>query len=403
MSMKSASRAMVLTTSVLVGILAPAREKGWAQEGKFPVKVTVESAKEERSEVEAPVDPTPRLLYRGFGASFQLNIMDEMSRRLHLGHLPTLKIDGLVQVPGGVGGRFEVTNAPLPKKGTKPRLGYMNVWIKDDLRITQTVELTASKTAGEAAKRRMDAVIVHYTLENTGKNPHTVGLRTTIDSFLITSRNCKFSTPNRPGKLLDAVEFKDARDLPPYVQVLQMPDLKNPGLVAWVTFNLGGAVERPDRVVLTSNLGRRDLWELNVMAGGFNSLVGFFWDPKEIRPGGKRELAYGYGLGLAMPLSPDSSFFVDLGGSFEIGKTFTISALVSDPAEGQTLKLELPKGLERIEGKDIQPVPLSVGDTSESMILWKGRVLEYGRFPIQIRSSAGVTKTTILTVAPAGG
>jgi hypothetical protein len=199
------------------------------------------------------------------------------------------------------------------------------------------------------------------------------------------------------------MEFKDGRDMPPYIQVLQQPDLKNPGVVAWVTFSLGSGIEKPERIVLTSNLGRRDIWDLAVMGGGFNTLIGFFWEPKEIKPGGKREMAYGYGLGQATPVNSDANFDMDFGGSFEMGKTFTIAAQVNDPSEGQTLELQLPKGLEVTEGRIIQPVPLTVGDTAQSMVLWKGRVLEYGRHPIQIRSSSGVTKTKILTISPAGG
>lgn len=376
---------------------------GWSQDGKSPVKVTMEAAKDERFEAEAPVDATPRIQFRNFGNTFTLNINDEMGRRLHLGHFPVFKIDGMVMNAGGVpGGRFEINNGPLPKKGEKVRPGYMNVWVKDNLRLTQIVEVVPTKSF-EGGKRRMDAVVVRYTVENKGTTPHTVGMRTTIDSFVVTNRNCKFAAPNRPGKLLEAMEFKEARDIPAYVQVLQQPDLKNPGTTAWVTFAVGSGIEKPERVVLTSNLGRRDVWDLAVQGGGVNTLIGFFWEPKEIKPGTKREMAYGYGLGHASGSGIDSNFHVDLSGSFEQGKTFTISAVVTDPIEGQTLELELPKGLERIEGRQIQPVPLGLGEEAASMVLWKGRVQEYGRFPVTIRSSSGVAKTTILTIAPSGG
>src|SRR4051812_29034756 len=83
------------------------------------VKVTVEAGKEERTEAEAPVDPAPHLQYKTFvGATFAVNINDESGRRLHLGHFPTIKIDGNVTVPGG-GGMFTKTGGALPKKGTK--------------------------------------------------------------------------------------------------------------------------------------------------------------------------------------------------------------------------------------------------------------------------------------------
>ena len=69
---------------------------------------------------------------------------------------------------------------------------------------------------------------------------------------------------------------------------------------------------------------------------------------------------------------------------------------------GQTLTLDLPKGMERVEGKQIQPVPAPTTEDPHCLVMWKGRVLETGRFPIQIRSSAGVTQTKIVTISDAG-
>src|SRR5262245_33225395 len=129
------------------------------EKGKAPVRVKVETDKEERFEAEAPLDPTPRLNVRGLGATFQLNVMDETNRRLHLSHFPTIKIDGAASIPGTMGGRFEVMNGALPKKGTKPRNGYMHIWVMGDLRVTQTVELTPAKGFGEK-RQRMEAALV---------------------------------------------------------------------------------------------------------------------------------------------------------------------------------------------------------------------------------------------------
>lgn len=370
-----------------------------AQTSKSSVQVTIQQDKEERLDADAPVDPTPRVNLRQLGTTFSLLLMNDKNQRLHLSHFPTFKIDGAVQQAGITpDGRIEIRKEGLPKKGGKDRSGYANVWTRGDLHITQTVELVPSKNIGEDKRRQTDAVLVRYLIENKGKAAHSVGMRTCIDSWLIDVRNCKFAAPTRPGKLLDGVEFKE-REVPPYVQVLQKPDLKNPGAIAYLTFPAGSA-EKPQRLVLTGTQGRRDLWDLPVMAGGLNSAMGFFWEPKEIRPGGKRELTYAYGLGLATPLAADTQFQIDLSGSFEPGKFFTITARVQDPSEGQSLQLELPKGLAAIEGKAIQPIPQPVGEAAASLVLWKGRVLEYGRFPIRVRSSTGVARTTIVTIAP---
>jgi hypothetical protein len=376
--------------------LIPARADGPV------VKVRVEQEKEETFEAGGPVDPTPRLQLRQVGQTFAMYITQENGQRLHLSHYPTIKIDGTVFMPVGkgaiAGGTFEVVKEGLPKKGGKDRIGYMKVWTKDDIRITQTAELTPSKTLIDG-KRRLDAVLVRYTIENKGSVPHSVGLRTAIDPMLGNQRNCKFAAPNQPNKILQGVELKD-REIPAYVQALQNADLRNPGQVAHVTFALGGGFERPERVVLTSMQGKRDLWDLPVIANGFSSLVGFFWEPKDLRPGGKRELAYAFGSSLAAPVGADANFQVQFAGSFEKGKLFTIAATIADPADGQSLELELPKGLERVQGKQIQPVPPGEEAIPYSRVEWKCRVLEYGEHPIRIRSSAGVSKTAKLTIGP---
>ena len=386
--------------AALVGILGlglaayPAAADG-------PVKVKVDYEKDEIEEGGGgPIDPAQRIRFQQLGQTFNLLLLTENNQRLHLNNFPTLKVDGNAYIPGQgfPGSAWEQVNGKLPPKAGKERIGFVKTWSKDDIRITQTVELTPSKNLVDG-KRRLDSALVRYTIENKGTVPHTVGLRTCIDSYLINQRNCKFAAPTKPGKLLEGMELKGT-DVPPYLQTLQMPDLKNPGVVAHLTWALGSGLERPDRVVLTNQQGRRDPWELNVMAGGFSSVVGFYWEPKELKPKAKRELAYAYGTGLAAPVGADTNFKILFGGSFEKGKLFTISALVADPSEGQSLELDLPKGIEPVEGRRLQPIPPAEGDSGSSLVLWKARVNDYGLYPIRIRSSGGVSKTAKLTISP---
>ncbi|MFO0966630.1 MAG: hypothetical protein U0793_13735 [Gemmataceae bacterium] len=365
-----------------------------------PVTVKFEDDKEVVVDAELPVDPVERIRFQPTG-NFFVQINDEMGRTLHLSHFPTFKIDG--SAGGGfmpMGGRFEVMNGALPKSATgKARKGYMNVMVDGDLRITQTVELTPTKSPGPGVKRQTDSVLIRYVIENKGAKPHTFGLRTYMDTYVIDNDACLFAAPNRPGKILDGVEFK-GKEVPDYLQMLQRPDLKNPGYVAHLTMNLGGTVERPDRLVLTRHGAARDNWDVQVIGGGGDSAIAFFWEPKEIKPGAKREIVYAYGKGIASPVAAEGQFKINFSGSFEIGKAFSVAAVITDPAPGQTLELELPKGMEFLEGRHVQPVPEAVGESGYSMVLWKGRVTEYGRFPIRIKSSTGVTKTKMLTLAP---
>jgi cyclophilin family peptidyl-prolyl cis-trans isomerase len=81
---------------------------------------------------------------------------------------------------------------------------------------------------------------------------------------------------------------------------------------------------------------------------------------------------------------------VALGGSFAPGSRFTITAYVDFPVRGQTLTLELPSGVECVEGKALQPVAPS-DDTS--LVVWRVRVLRPGTFAITVRSSTGLSRS----------
>ena len=378
------------TVSLALAAVALAQEPG-------PLRVTVKIQEEKTVvvEAEAPVEnvETIRLQFQG---NFFIQVMTTQNQTLHLSHFPTFKIDGQAIMPGN-GGQFITMNGPLPKSASgKVRKGYMNVWQMGDLRITQTVELTPTKPSTPGGKRQYGAVLVKYLLENIGKQARQVGMRTYMDPYVVSNDACQFAAPNRPGKILDGVEFKD-KDMPDYVQLLERSDLKNPGYVAHLTFNLGLA-DKADRLVLSRHGSARDNWDMQVIGGGGDSALGFWFNPKEIKPGGKRELAYAYGQAVASPLSAEGRFKFDLTGSCEPGRLSTIAAQVVDPMPGQPLLLELPSGLELVEGKTILPVQQPLPDSPFSMVLWKCRVRELGAHPIRLRSNNGVTQTKVLTL-----
>ncbi len=137
----------------------------------------------------------------------------------------------------------------------------------------------------------------------------------------------------------------------------------------------------------------------NLTAAGYSfSYQVTYWDPKEVKPHTTRKFAFAFGQGIAPSPDGDGLVAVDFSGSFEPGKLFTIAARVQDPAHGQTLTLELPAGMERIEGQLRQPVP-AVDEDGNTMVLWKARVLETGRFPVRVHSSTGTTQTKIVTIS----
>jgi hypothetical protein len=358
--------------------------------------VKIQDNKPEIVEAVLPVDPVRRIVYAA-GGNMGLTVRNEQNQTMHLGVLNTnFRIDGQVTM-AGAGGRLEVTNAPLSKTpGGKDREGFYNVYTQNNVRITQTVEVVPTRPASGTTKRRRDAVLVRYTLENQGNQPRKVGVRLFLDVYIVDNDGALFAAPTMPGKVLDGVELKE-KTLPDYVQILQRPNLKDPGFVAHFTYALGKAIEPPSRVVLTGLGAGGDGWNVNVQQAMGDSAMAIFWEPKDIAPNSKREVGYAYGQGIAYPPSSEGQVQLVLGGSFEPGKLFSLAAQVSDPAPGQSLTLELPAGMERVEGKVIQPVP-AVNENGHSMVLWKARVLHPGQFAIRVRSSTGVTQTKLVSV-----
>lgn len=397
MSVKT-SKSICIST-LAAALLLVMGSPGWPG-GKLPrpaVHVKIEDEKPVVAEVDqGPIDPVQRINYQPAG-NMNVRIATERGENLHLSHFPTVNIDGQITRPG-MGGRIEIASAPLPRvPGQRERRGYLSVWSQDSLRFTMNVEVVPTKSAGAGAKRQLDSVLVRYQVENKGPRARKVGLRIYIDTYIIDNDGAQFASPTMPNKIIDGIQFRD-KEVPPYVQVLQRPDLKNPGYVAHLTLDL---YEKPNRLILTRHGFGFNTWDMQVAPSMGDSALGVYWDARDLPPGGKRDMAYAYGRGIALKPGGDGHFNIVLGGSFEPGKLFTIAAAVPDPSAGQSLTLNLPAGMERVEGREIQPVPFLAGQEGQSMILWKARAVKLGRFPVQIRSSTGITQTKIVTISPA--
>jgi cyclophilin family peptidyl-prolyl cis-trans isomerase len=90
-----------------------------------------------------------------------------------------------------------------------------------------------------------------------------------------------------------------------------------------------------------------------------------------------------------------ADFTLAVGGPLVAGKPISITAQVDFPSAGQALTLVLPPGLDRVEGKEIQAVPLSFGPT---LVLWRVQAQQPGEFAVSVRSSTGVTRSQTIKV-----
>jgi hypothetical protein len=387
------------SAAAMLGLLATlSADSGEPAKSKFSVKIRDEKAIVVNMEDSGAVDPTQRIAFQSQG-NLYININTIQGQTLHLSHFPTFMVNGRRFDPNQGNMRFEKQNVPLPKgAGGKDRKGSMTVWSTDNVRITQSLELYPSKAKGPGQKRLSNNVLITYLIENNGARDAAVGVRAYMDTYVIDNDGCMFASPvTHPKKILDGVTL-EGKLLPPYLQMLQRPDLQNPGFISYLTLDLGGKIEKANKLVLTRHGTGFNSWEMAAFASMGDSGIGIFWPIKDLKPGAKREVGYVYGEGIAVPLENEGRFQLSLGGSFEPGKAFTISAIVADPAHGQTLTLELPAGMERVEGKEVQPVAPLSDDQQYSTVLWKARVKEPGEHAIRIRSSTGVTQTKIVTI-----
>jgi hypothetical protein len=389
------------------GMAFPQGPGGPAPAPAAPVRVTIDDGKPEVVVPVLPVDPQVRIVTQympDMRYGFTVDGKRIMCATNGANNSTLVRIDG-VDIPyGGPQGRWEPQQAPLkPGPFGKPRHGVYSTWIYSNVHITQTLEVVPSKTANSVAgqKRRLDTSRIVYRIENKDSRPHTVGIRGTMDIMIHFNDGALFASPaTHPNQILDGAELKD-KQVPEYLQVLERPNLQNPGFVAYLTFKMGTRVQGPDRIVMT-NLGACfQGWEVRPIPANGDSAFAFFFSPHEVKPNAHREVGYAYGGGIATNPDNDGKVSLTFGGSFEPGKRFTVAAAVDDPAPGQTLALELPPGMERVEGKEWQPVPRPAAE-GRSLVLWKARVLRTGRHTLKVRSSTGVTETRIITITRPG-
>jgi hypothetical protein len=372
-----------------------------------PVKVTIQAAKSELGEgATLPVDPTIRVRY-GIQQPGQMPGLGGLNGERYTyspagGHEIMIQIDGQIYIFGQPPGKWDGINVPLGKgSGGRKREGVQHTWVMNNVRITQIVEIIPSKTPPKGAtgnKRHMDVMLVRYVVENKDTKPHDVGIRNTIDIYLIDNDGALFASPQtHKDQVVNGHEFKGEK-MPDYLQVLQRPDVKNPQFVTHFTLKVG-KLEPPTKFICT-NLGAcfNGGWDIPAQPAG-DSAVGIIWDPKKIAPGGKRDMGLAYGIGVASNPENEGRVSMHLGGSFEVGQQFVVTCYVDDPLDSQSLTLELPAGLTRVEGKAVQAVP-GFSDKNASVVLWKVRVDKLGDYSVKVRSSNGMLYNTLLKIEP---
>lgn len=377
---------------------------GGGQEPDTPVKVVVKDGK--LVAPEAAVDPTLHIT-AGYGGGMMFGLRVDgkaITCTPNISVMPMARIDNQIFQPGfdPMTGQQSMQQPLPPGPFGKKRIGTQTQWTLNNLRFTQIVETIPSQLrAGATAqdKRRLDTVRVVVTVDNKDTRPHAVEYRTFIDTMIADNDGALFASPTTaPGAVLDGMVLQ-GKQLPEYLQVLEQPSVEKPGFVATMTLRFASKMEGPNKVVLANTAAFNGQWDAAPVKAGGDSACFLYWPAKTLKPGEKRTLVWAYGGGLASPTDNEDNVAIALGGSFAPGKLFTVTATVDDPLPGQSLVLDLPPGMQRVEGNERQPVPAPNGGMSA--VLWKARVERLGNYELKVRSSTGVTHVKNISIQPA--
>jgi hypothetical protein len=325
-------------------------------------------------------------------------------------------------------------------EGGDKHTGTKTSWMltRVPVRVTQTVEIVPGEIVQDPKSNKLvryrDTCLVRYTLENTDKKDHEIGLRFLLDTYIGANDGVPFVIPGEPG-LCDTKEEFDGKQIPGYIEAQENDDLRNPGTVAHVQFRLGEPFDAPDRVLLGAwpdevlkkplneqkALGPLTRWDVPLLSmktlpdlarklgskpAPADSAVTIYWNPKTLKPGDKREMGFAYGLGKVSTQSEGGGNFALTGDSGAVeGGEFTLQAVVDKPAAGQTLTLTVPSGLTLASGSDAtQKVPPVSKDSTRarSTVTWKIKAVREGIYRLEVKSSAVGTQKRPVRVRKSG-
>ncbi|MBX9680018.1 MAG: hypothetical protein K2X38_14750 [Gemmataceae bacterium] len=276
--------------------------------------------------------------------------------------------------------------------------------------ITQIVEIVPGnpiEISGGEFVRPLDTCLVRYVLENEDAKEHTVGFRFVLDTYIGNNDGVPFAVPGK-AELVKSADFDGASQVPDYIQAIESPELRSPGIIAQLNLRLNEKYEAPSRVVLTEwNLDLQKKFELPfetkakgkkfvVPPIGKDSAVVMCWDEKPLPRGGKRTLAFSYGVG---NLSTSAGIGILNPGSVVAGREFALTAVVQDPTPNQKLGIQVPEGFRLADSTPaMQPVPQ--GEKGRpSPVTWRLTPATTGRFPIRVSTSEGLTTERKISVS----
>jgi hypothetical protein len=326
-------------------------------------------------------------------------------------------------------GRWVEREVPLGKDATgRQREGLRStwVWVDTHVQLTQQVEVVPGTQS-----RLLDTCLVRYTLENQDSEPHDVGVRFMLDTFIGANDGVPFYVPGRPEPCNTQLRFDRPEDVPDYIQALENDtgDLSNPGTVATLQFRVGQGLEPPDRVTLggwPNDLlskfgvvgadGLKTMWEVPVVPmkemerlapriqykAEPDSAVAIYWGPRTLAAGARRDVGFTIGLG-KVAAEGKGKLLLSVGGQTYRDGEFTLTALVHRPEPGEKLTLKLPRKSFKLLGGSLEEAVPAAAEAARpvSTVSWRIKARRAGQFELEVQSSTGATQKLPLRITEA--
>lgn len=382
-----------------------------------PVKVEIkdEPAEDNRPGQAAPIGTTPLVRYEyakrsphRFGITGSPAAGPATYKQLTFSttggtNTTVISVNGRQSEFGSFQGKWTRINQPLDGVPPTPNAvqATHSIWNWGTVAFHQILEIVPGQpiTVNGVSRRNLDTVLIRWIIHNTDTRQQSAGLRMQLDTLIGGNDGVPFTVPGNTGLVSTFADFRDPATVPDFVQALERFDINNPGTIAHMTLKPGGGIEPAQRLSLTHWPGPSLAWDIPVRNLTGDSAAVLYWPEKMLKPGEKRTIGFAYGLG---NVSATDKLGLTLGGSFEPGQAFTATAYVENAIPGQTLRLELPAGLKRIEGAETQAVAIqNAGGRNTSVVTWKILVERTGEHRLKVVSSTGLTQSK--TIAISGG
>jgi hypothetical protein len=321
-----------------------------------------------------------------------------------------LRINGEERRFGEADGKWVKIESPKPKDppSTNKFGGIRNecIWefTNDKVQVSQIVEVVPGEPVESKGglKRHLETVVVRYEIKNLhDKESKKIGLRFLLDTMIGFLPNGQpndgvpFTVPGYPKLVEDNYDVSGVDKVPAFVEVLQNPDLKNPGIVARLNLKLGASIEAPFRVSLTRWTPQR-VYDIPVLSIHFkdgdspraDSAVALYWKEDDLAPRETRKLGFSYGLGSVA--SATGALGLTVGGEFTPEKEITVTAYVSSPKAGETVTLTLPDGLKLAAGQEKTqsvPAPAAGAENRAVPVTWRVVSTAPGTFELSVARS----------------